>query len=169
MNIWDVSWVVLFLSIFKPLHDIIVHIKYKVYEKNSDRNRYFFIKEEPNLNKTCESFPLHKSFIAHFIDHNGNERFKYYMAIECFKVKSEIELLHQKIETNISLADHLQSYLELNPQRNDLTRKYEGYIHFVKEDISAIRKLESFYKVYNPTYKSKPEYSGEERDNVNTY
>lgn len=169
MNIWDVSWVILFLSILKPFNDIIVRIKYKIYKNNEDKNKYFYIREEPNLNKTIESFPIHKNFFAHFIDHNGKERFKYYMGIESYKVKTEIELLHNKIEANISLADQLQSYLELNPQRNDLTRKYERYIHFVKEDISSIRKLESFYKVYNPTYKSKPEYSGEERDNVNTY
>ena len=70
---------------------------------------------------------------------------------------------------NISKADDLQFFLENNPQRNDITREYEKYIHNVKEDMSTIRKLESFLIRYKSDYIRKPIYSGEERDNVNTY
>jgi len=84
-------------------------------------------------------------------------------------VKAKIEIIHKRILANCSISDNLQTILECNPNRDDLTRRYEHYIHLVKEDMSSIRKLESFYLYYNSFYIRKPEYPGEERDNVNTY
>lgn len=91
------------------------------------------------------------------------------MSTEKGVVRAKIEVIHERIRTNNSISDNLQSILEANPGRDDLTRKYEHHIHLVKEDMSSIRKLESFYLYYNPFYIRKPEYPGEERDNVNTY
>ena len=84
-------------------------------------------------------------------------------------LRSEIEVIHKRIMANTSISDNIQTFLEYNPGRDDLTRKYEHYIHLVKEDMSNIRKLESVYLYYNSLYIRKPEYPGEERDNVNTY
>jgi hypothetical protein len=91
------------------------------------------------------------------------------MSSEKRVLRAKIEAIHERINVNISVSDNLQTILESNPSRDDLTRKYEHHIHLVKEDMSNIRKLESFYLHYNPLYIRKPEYPGEERDNVNTY
>ena len=88
---------------------------------------------------------------------------------DLLQVKWSIEHLHNRIVSNNLEADRLQTFLEFYPQRDNLTSSYENYIHLVKEDISSIRKLETFYKKYYVSYISKPEYPGEERDNVNTY
>ena len=88
---------------------------------------------------------------------------------EITKLRSSIDKLDSNILFNISKCDELQNYLEINPLDDYKTREYERYNHLVKEDLSSIRKLETFLKRYDPSYISKPEYSGEERDNVNTY
>jgi len=103
------------------------------------------------------------------VDNNNNERFKYLLGTQKKGLRCDIEIIHKRINSNISISDNLQNFLELNPYRDDLTRKYEHHIHLVKEDMSNIRKLESVYLYYNPLYIRKPEYPGEERDNVNTY
>jgi hypothetical protein len=91
------------------------------------------------------------------------------MKYDLSKVKSTVENLHVEITNSISASDNLQDFLLNHPQRDDLTTEYEYYNHIVKEKLSSIRKLESFIKVYEPGYISKPEYPGEERDKVNTY
>jgi len=144
-------------------------MKYKHYERNPENNIYFRIHEEPNDNLSCEPFPRRSRFIAHFVDNNNNERFKYLMGTQKKVLRAKIEMIHTRIMANSSISDNLQTILEYNPNRDDLTRRYEHYIHLVKEDISSIRKLESFYLYYNSLYVRKPEYAGEERDNVNTY
>lgn len=103
------------------------------------------------------------------MDNNNNEKFCYLLGTQKKGLRRDIETIHNRINLNISISDDLQTFLELNSNRDDLTRKYEHHIHLVKEDMSSIRKLESVYLRYNPFYTRKAEYPGEERDNVNTY
>lgn len=91
------------------------------------------------------------------------------MALDIYKVRSSIELLHSKLVANISRCDQLQAHLEIHPHQDNITSEYERFNHYVKEDLSSIRKLETFLKRYDTSYISKPQYPGEERDNVNTY
>lgn len=82
-------------------------------------------------------------------------------------VKQDIVKLDLRLKYNNNMIDNWQERLLSNP--NLPTTELERYNHMVKEDLSSIRKLESFVKKYEPLYISKPEYPGEERDNVNTY
>jgi hypothetical protein len=156
-------------SLFRPLKQAIYDAIYKIRKKRDDDYWYFRIHTEPSLNHHIESFPKHKSFVARFVNENDDIKFEYDMRKQLPVVRFSIEKLHLNLITNIRFSDELQSFLELHPHRDDITREYERYNHLVKEDLSSIRKLEAFVKVYDPSYVSKPEYSGEERDNVNTY
>jgi hypothetical protein len=107
------------------------------------------IHEEPNNNHSCEPFSKNSRFIAHFMDHNNNERFRYLLGTQKKDLRAEIEKIDKRINANIIISDNIQDFLELNPGRNDLTGAYEYHIHLVKEDMSNIRKLESVYLHYN--------------------
>lgn len=98
-------------------------------------------------------------------------RFKFFLKYDYHdrKVNQAIDKIDKNIRANISKCDELQDYLEIHPLDDNKTREYERYNHLVKEDLSSLRKLEAFVKRYNPSYIPKPEYPGEERDNVNTY
>jgi hypothetical protein len=154
---------------FKPLKTIAIDFKHKYYKKRPSKNKAFFIHEEPNKNKVCEPFSTKGSFIANFIDHKQNIRFTFFMNYDLGDIRSTIEKLHNNLQFNISKCDELQDYLEVNPLDENGTKEYEGYNHVVKEDLSSIRKLEGFLMRYDSSYIPKPEYPGEERDNVNTY
>lgn len=169
MTIWNVGWLILFLSLFKPLKGLIVGAKYEYYKKIKSRNNIFVVHEEPNLNLTCEEFSTNKTFIAHFVDYKLNVRHSFLVGYQIPKIESTIDILHNRIINNINKSDDLQFFLENNPQRDDVTREYEKYNHHVKQDLSTLRKLESFLIKYKPDHSRKPIYSGEERDNVNTY
>lgn len=157
------------LGILKPITGIIFDIKYKYYNKRKSRNQFFWIHEEPNMNLVCEPFNTRKTFMAHFINDKMNRKYSFLVKNQVPKIQSTIETLHSNIMNNIAISDNLQTFLEINPQRNDITREYEKHIHDVKEDMSTLRKLESFLIRYRPDYIRKPTYAGEERDNVNTY
>lgn len=170
MDLWNAGGLILFvLSLFRPLKSAAIDFKYRYYKRKPSRNKVFPIREEPNNNKYCEPFSPRESFIAHFIDHNQNVRFTYFMKYDLVKVRKTIDILHNNLLFNIGKCDELQDYLETHPSDNNKTSEYERYNHVVKEDLSSIRKLESFLKVYDTSYIPKPEYPGEERDNVNTY
>lgn len=157
------------ISMLKPLKTVAIDIKYRYYKRRSSKQKVFPIYEEPNRNKSCEPFSTRESFIAHFVDHKQDVRFSFFMKYDLTKVRFTIEKLHNNLLANIFRCDELQNHLEIHTQDHDKTREYEGYNHVVKEDLSSLRKLESFLKTYDSTYISKPEYPGEERDNVNTY
>lgn len=153
------------------IHAIYEGYKWKYYRRyrEPEKHVYFRINDEPNLNYTCEPLPIRGPYTAHFIDSSNNERFTFFLSPQYRHIKYKISFLHERIMANISVADNLQNYLEMHPHRNDLTRDYESHIHTVKEDMSSIRKLETVYMIYNSSYTRKPEYTGEQRDNVNTY
>lgn len=140
--------------------------KYK--DKISDRtNGPFFIREEPNENNYCEPFNPNHKFIAQFYDHRFKLRHWYYMRGNVDKVKRDIELLDKRLWYNNNKIDDYLDMMSENPSLP--VDKLEKYNHRVAEDLSSIRKLESFVMVYDNSYTRKPEYPGEERDNVNTY
>lgn len=161
---------ILWINIFKPIVNAIISTQYDpFYRYKKSRVAFFQIYDEPNMNHTCERIPHKGMFFAVFLDSEGKYRHTYFMNIGLASLTVRIEKLHLRIMANIHESDNLQSFLEMNSQRHDLTREYEQQIHHVKEDMCTIRKLESFLKQYHPHYISKPEYSGEQRDNVNTY
>lgn len=144
----------------------------KMYEWKRNREKRtvdFTIYEEPNLNRHNDTvFSTKGSFIALFKDQGNNLRFTYYMRHDVARLRADIEGLHITLLANIRMCDILQVEAE-NNSSDLITQQYERYNHEVKRDLSNIRRLESVYKCYNKTYICKPEYSGEERDNVNTY
>jgi hypothetical protein len=154
---------------FRPLKTIAIDIKHRYYKTKPSKQKIFLIHEEPNMNKWCEPFSTRSSFIANFVDHNQRVRFTYFMRYHLGDVRSTIERLHTDTLFHISKCDELQDYLEINPQDDNGTKKYEKHNHVVKENMSSIRKLEGFLMRYDSSYIPKPEYAGEERDNVNTY
>lgn len=158
---------ILFIMLFTPLKKIYIDYKYERYKQDRSKHKIFRIDEEPNRNNICEPFSKAETFFAHFIDHENNKRFTFFMKYEKSRVKSQIEKLNKDIIYNSNKIDDIQVYLSSNP--NSSVRELERYNHLVKQDMSCLRKLESFYKKYDNKYISKPEYSGEERDNVNTY
>jgi hypothetical protein len=170
LDIWNVSGLALFIIfILKPFKTIATDFKYKYYKRRSSKHKVFYIHEEPNRNKYCEPFSTRRSFIANFIDHKQNVRFTFFMDYHLSEVRSTIEKLNNNLLFNISKCNELQDYLEANPLDHGGTKRYEEFNHVVKEDMSSIRKLESFLMRYDSSYIPKPEYAGEERDNVNTY
>ena len=158
---------ILFIVIFTPLKRIYVDFKYKQYKDNKDKHKTFTIFEEPNRNLFCEPFSTKETFIGYFIDHEGNIKYMFFMRYDKRKVKRIIEKLDKDIRFNSNKIDDIQVYLSSNP--NASVQELERYNHLVKQDMASLRKLESFYKQYDKKYVSKPEYPGEERDNVNTY
>jgi hypothetical protein len=159
----------LLFSLLTSFKGVIIGVKFEYYKKVKSRNFLFFIDEEPNLNLTCEEFPKNRSFLAHFIDHNSNINHTFMIAYHIPKIEYTIDLLHEKIMSNIHRSDDLQFFLENNPHRDDITCEYEKYNHYVKQDMSRLRKLESFLIKYKSYHPRKPVYTGEEKDNVNTY
>jgi len=144
-------------------------VKLEYYKKVKSRNFLFYINEEPNLNLTCEEFPRNNGFIAHFVDHKLNINHTFMVAYHIPKIEYTIVVLHDRILSNIHKTDDLQFFLENNPHRDDITSEYEKYNHCVRQDMCTLRKLESFLIKYKSYHIRKPIYTGEERDDVNTY
>lgn len=139
------------------------------YRDRDRRNGPFYIQEEPNNNYHCEPFNQQAKFIAVFLDHEFKKRHVFFMKGNgnVNNVKRAIDFLDKRLKkTNLEI-DRLQDQLDNNPQLS--TETIEKHFHTVKQDLSSIRKLESFLLSYDRSYVIRLEYPGEERDNVNTY
>jgi hypothetical protein len=158
---------------FSPFSKFKLNNVTKVYEwkrNREERKVTFIIYEEPNRNRNIDTpFSTKHSLIALFKDHEGHSRFTYYMRYDLPLLRADIEYLHRKLLANIRMCDILQDEGVKYPSLNTITQQYEVYNHEVKRDLSNLRRLESVYRCYKKNYICKPEYSGEERDNVITY
>lgn len=168
MIVWLVSCLIyLNEKIFKNLTDLIFWKKNPFKNDNSRRIVIIPIREEPNQNYSCEEADPSVKYFAVFVDHKGKTKCTFDITGHTINVRAYITYLDLRLRFYNYKIDNWQE--KLNKNRLLSTSPMEKCNHQYKKDLACIRKLESLVLKHDPSFVRRPEYPGEERDDVNSY